>query len=345
MDKSAINGRELVSDCGSLAAREWNSNKLGSKRVLLLHDLHDNSSVFDLLVPELQHQNGLHIVALDLPGHGRSHSLPVGSMYLDTTMMYEIRKFIKFIGWHQGDDQQKVLLGNDTAKITIIGHGEGASLALFYARLFPQDVYRIISLDFVRLNKTGCSDLMRDTATKLEQIVDIKMALTLKKKVKPDLNELSSRPDSNCTYKSVSYKDAVRMIIENCSAPGELNDDEAVPLVDRANQGPLMASNNDCITIKKDDRLASYMNLRTFIELTTSNAAYGLQCHLLVVLARNGRHKDGKDLEDLEDFVEYYKKHCASFELAWIEDSDHFFLLKKVKETANIINQATRVEC
>ena len=55
-----------------LAAREWGPE--GGARVIALHGWLDNAASFDRLAPLLPE---LHLVALDLAGHGRSqHRLP-----------------------------------------------------------------------------------------------------------------------------------------------------------------------------------------------------------------------------------------------------------------------------
>ena len=59
-----------------IAAREWGDPE--GEPVLAIHGWLDNAASFDTLAPLLAE---LHLVALDLPGHGRSQHRPRSHMH------------------------------------------------------------------------------------------------------------------------------------------------------------------------------------------------------------------------------------------------------------------------
>jgi alpha-beta hydrolase superfamily lysophospholipase len=78
------------SDGLRLAARRWEGaaprGDAAGRRVLAVHGWLDNASSFDLLVPALlaqPHAPPTVVVAIDLPGHGRSDTRPGPLSFLD----------------------------------------------------------------------------------------------------------------------------------------------------------------------------------------------------------------------------------------------------------------------
>ena len=70
--------REVAIDIplGRIAALRW--GEPGAPKVLALHGWLDNAASF---IPLMQHLQGLDLVAIDQPGHGRSAHLPAGADY------------------------------------------------------------------------------------------------------------------------------------------------------------------------------------------------------------------------------------------------------------------------
>lgn len=127
---------------------------------MLLHDLNENVGIYDRLIPKLTHPNGIYVVGLDLAGHEQSHGLPLGSIYLDSTMVSEIGRFVKHLGWHQCyhnfSPRKKVLEKSEQVhdhlgfhpkgkvkpmrdKLIIIGHGGLVRLPKMEERLFRKN--------------------------------------------------------------------------------------------------------------------------------------------------------------------------------------------------------------
>jgi pimeloyl-ACP methyl ester carboxylesterase len=102
-----------------LAAREWPGD---GPQVLALHGWLDNAASFDPLLLRLP---GIHAVAIDLPGHGRSDHRPVGAWYHLVDNLTEVAGVLDVLGW---------------ARAILLGHSMGAALASLFAAALPERV-------------------------------------------------------------------------------------------------------------------------------------------------------------------------------------------------------------
>lgn len=97
--------------------------------ILALHGWLDNAASFLPLLPALACRR---VVALDLPGHGRSshrHASHFGA-------------FVDYV-----EDIARVVEGLSLGQIDLIGHSMGGALAVLYAAAFPESVRRLVLLD------------------------------------------------------------------------------------------------------------------------------------------------------------------------------------------------------
>jgi pimeloyl-ACP methyl ester carboxylesterase len=97
--------------------------------VLAIHGWLDNAASFDRLAPLLPE---LHIVAIDLPGHGRSQHRPAGVGVYFPDWIADVIAALDALGW-----QQAVLLG----------HSMGAGIAPLVASVRGERVERLILLE------------------------------------------------------------------------------------------------------------------------------------------------------------------------------------------------------
>jgi pimeloyl-ACP methyl ester carboxylesterase len=111
---------------GEVAAKVWGEPR--GVPVIALHDWRDNAASFDLLAPLLSAP----LVALDLPGHGRSVALPPASQTFSPANIFTLRFLLRKLG-HE--------------RVSIVGHGVGGQLGLLYAGLYPERVDRLVLLD------------------------------------------------------------------------------------------------------------------------------------------------------------------------------------------------------
>jgi pimeloyl-ACP methyl ester carboxylesterase len=127
-----------------LAAREWGSDV--GVPVLALHGWLDNAASFDRLAPLLP---DIHLVALDLAGHGRSQHRPPGSVHHFVDWVPEIAAAADALGWPE---------------FSLLGHSMGAGISSLMPATFPERVKRVVLLE-------GAGPLAADAGRAPEQLV------------------------------------------------------------------------------------------------------------------------------------------------------------------------------
>lgn len=111
-----------------LAAKEWGDPALPP--LLALHGWLDNAASFDALAPLLAER--FRIVALDLPGHGRSQHRPPGVRYHFVDYLDDVLAAIDALGW---------------AQCSLLGHSLGGGIASFIAAAFPERVQNLFLIE------------------------------------------------------------------------------------------------------------------------------------------------------------------------------------------------------
>ncbi|MEZ4382129.1 MAG: alpha/beta hydrolase [Nannocystaceae bacterium] len=109
-----------------LAARVWGPED--GAPVLALHGWLDNASTFERLAPRLP---GCRIVAVDLPGHGRSDHRAHPTYYL-LDYVADALAATAALGW---------------SRFNLLGHSLGASVAALAAGTFPERVERLALIE------------------------------------------------------------------------------------------------------------------------------------------------------------------------------------------------------
>lgn len=103
-----------------LAAQEWGST--GSLPVLALHGWLDNSASFDRLAPLLP---GIHLIALDMAGHGQSSHRPGTGLYSFWDDIQDLLAVADELGWRE---------------FVLLGHSRGAIIGALAAACFPERI-------------------------------------------------------------------------------------------------------------------------------------------------------------------------------------------------------------
>jgi len=111
-----------------LAAQAWGDPEL--PRLLALHGWLDNAASFDRLAPLLC--GHFHIVAIDLPGHGRSGHRPPGTWYHYVDYLGDALAAADALGWTQ---------------FGLLGHSLGGAVASMLAAACPQRIERLFLIE------------------------------------------------------------------------------------------------------------------------------------------------------------------------------------------------------
>ena len=130
----------------TLAARAWGPED--GQKVLGLHGWLDNAATFDRLAPLLD--DGLWLVSLDLPGHGRSQHRHLSASY-------------DFIYWISAVADAAAALGWE--RYGLLAHSLGGSIALCLAGTFPEQVERAVIVDSLGPLVTGAEGVVQRLAS------------------------------------------------------------------------------------------------------------------------------------------------------------------------------------
>lgn len=101
----------------------------GAPRVLALHGWLDNAASF---VPLAPHLPGIDLVAVDLPGHGRSVHLPPGADYSFAGTVHTVLDIADALGWET---------------FALLGHSMGAGIASLVAAACPRRIARLVAIE------------------------------------------------------------------------------------------------------------------------------------------------------------------------------------------------------
>jgi pimeloyl-ACP methyl ester carboxylesterase len=110
-----------------IAARCWHDASLPP--VLALHGWQDNAATFDRLAPLL---TGVHVVAMDFAGHGRSDWRSAGMRYHTMDHVDDVLAVVNQLGWEQ---------------FVLVGHSMGAGIGALFAGALPERVSRFVMID------------------------------------------------------------------------------------------------------------------------------------------------------------------------------------------------------
>lgn len=111
-----------------LAARAWGEPALPP--LLALHGWLDNAASFERLAPLLCQQ--FYIVAIDLPGHGRSEHRPAGRWYHYVDYLGDVLALANTLGW---------------SRFGLLGHSLGGATASMIAAVVPERIERLLMIE------------------------------------------------------------------------------------------------------------------------------------------------------------------------------------------------------
>jgi len=167
-----------------LAAKEWGDPGLPS--LLAVHGWLDNAASFDTLAPLLAAH--FHIIALDLPGHGRSQHRPPGVRYHFVDYLDDVLAAVDAPGWK---------------KFSLLGHSLGGGIASFVAAAFPERVEKLFLIEvagavsapaeksLAQLQK-GMVQFRENAGKALRVFTDVEVAVAARRKA-GDLSDAAAR--------------------------------------------------------------------------------------------------------------------------------------------------------
>lgn len=136
----------------TLTAKEWGTP--GGIPAFGLHGWLDNANTFDRIAPELPE---LHLVALDLAGHGFSDHRQPGVHYEWVLDMQEMLAIARELQWD---------------KFNLLGHSMGAAICSEFAGLFPEKVDRAVMIDGFIHERDNVSKRIKRLREAIEKMVD-----------------------------------------------------------------------------------------------------------------------------------------------------------------------------
>lgn len=124
-----LNMRELTIEIDGLtfAGQEW--GEPGKPPILALHGWLDNSASFFALAPRLK---DVHLIAIDMAGHGKSSHRPGTAPYNIWEDVAEIFTVADQLGWE---------------RFTLLGHSRGAIISMLAAGTFPERISRLALIE------------------------------------------------------------------------------------------------------------------------------------------------------------------------------------------------------
>ncbi|MCF7221756.1 alpha/beta fold hydrolase [Marilutibacter chinensis] len=191
--------RELVLDTPLGRIAGLRGGHPGAARVLALHGWLDNAASFAPIAPLL---DGIELVAIDLPGHGRSAHLPPGADYSFPGAVNSVLDVADALGWD---------------RFALLGHSMGAGIASLVAASCPERVGRLVAIEALG----ALADAPENTAARMRQAIAASRALRGKSlRVFPDLAlAVRARMAAGTQVGSRLAEPAARLLVERGTVP------------------------------------------------------------------------------------------------------------------------------
>lgn len=169
-------------------------NDVHGPRVLALHGWLDNAASF---IPLAQHLQGIDLVAIDQPGHGRSAHLPPGTDYSFAGAINAILDVADALGWEQ---------------FALLGHSMGAGISSLIAAACPDRIDRLVAIEALG----ALAESPEQTVTRMREAVAANRALIGKKlRVFPDIETaVRARMQATRVPGSGLTEPLVRLLVE-----------------------------------------------------------------------------------------------------------------------------------
>ncbi len=152
--------RDMVLDTARGRFGALRNDNIGGTPLLALHGWLDNAASFQPMAPRLA---GYDLVALDMPGHGRSFHYPADAEYSLFSTILDVLAAADALGWQQ---------------FALLGHSMGGAIASILAAAAPERIQRLLLIEALG-PLAGSEDT---TASRLRDAVSQRRALDGKRK-------------------------------------------------------------------------------------------------------------------------------------------------------------------
>ena len=157
-------------------------NPASLQKILCLHGWMDNCMSFQCLAPFMA-DLGFHVVALDLPGHGKSSFLDRNSFYTNESYSISIIRALYALHWLHYDDQKQ------NCEIHFLSHSFGSAISVSVAGMLGKKIKSLFLIE----GGLMYSFPVTDYAHNLEKVLrDEKVLLELPRKVHKSMEEMAA---------------------------------------------------------------------------------------------------------------------------------------------------------
>lgn len=159
--------REIAIDTPLGRIAGLHAGEAGAPKVLALHGWLDNAASFLPLAPHLP---GIELVAIDMPGHGRSAHLPPGADYSFAGALANLLDVADALGWQ---------------RFAVLGHSMGGAIGSLLAAACPGRVTRLLAIEAIGT----LAETVEQTVPRLREALAAQRALRDKRlRVFPDID-------------------------------------------------------------------------------------------------------------------------------------------------------------
>lgn len=273
---------QIPIECGYLAAKEWGLST--GQPFLALHGWQDNASSFDRLIPLLA--PGLHIIAFDYIGHGKSSHKISGMPYYKLDFIYHIKLVTEHLNWK---------------KFSIIGHSMGCELAIVFSSLYSEMVDRVIGIDFIKPVTYSGENI----------VVGIKWNIEAYRAMQEKILDKSNLP-------IYTKNQAIKRLVSN--GFNDCGETEVEPLIERGMKqlepGKFIFRHDPCIKSIWDGGFNSYAAMKEIV--------LNIRCDLLLIKGKQSSMTYDKDNSD--EFLKIFSEKCNKFEYVEIDGNHFIHL-------------------
>ena len=138
-----------------IACKEW--GRSGFTPIIALHGWLDNAASFDHLIPLM---NNVHVIALDMMGHGKSSHRSADSFYEPWIDVGDVISVADQMLWDE---------------FTLLGHSRGAIISAFVAGTFPERIKNLFLIDgyvpYLHTPQKNLEIILKERLRKIEDLV------------------------------------------------------------------------------------------------------------------------------------------------------------------------------